>query len=114
MDKNTFKSMMSEDLGWVDTTQVIKASIESAQGKTIPYYNLVIVMEELNELGQQVSKFCRGKSDHYDLVEEMADVAIGLEYLKQICKVSEEELQQAIKVKTVRLGSVLADKGYYK
>ena len=116
MDKNIFKARMNMDFPkFTERTlkETINMSIQTTKGKVIPYYNLVIVMEELNELGQQVSKFCRGKCEHLDLVEEMADVTIGMEYLKQICKVSDEELHKAVQIKLDRLNAKIKENGYY-
>lgn len=65
--------------------------------------NLVIVNEELAELQQQISKFLRGKEDHIGLVEEIADVLMGIEYLKLICDITDEEINKACNVKLDRL-----------
>lgn len=45
---------------------------------------LVMVMEELAELAQEVSKEYRGKGDLHKLTNEIADVEIMLEQLKII------------------------------
>lgn len=47
--------------------------------------NLVIVMEELSELQQEITKFLLNTGDHLSLVEEVADVLMGIEYAKIIC-----------------------------
>lgn len=65
--------------------------------------NLIIVMEELAELQQEISKYLRGKSDHLALVEECADVIMGLDYVKHICNITDEEINKAINVKIDRL-----------
>ncbi len=65
--------------------------------------NLIIVMEELAELTQQLSKFLRGKRDNIGLIEETADVYMSLEYVKYICGISEVDINKAINVKLDRL-----------
>lgn len=62
----------------------------------------VIVMEELAELAQQISKRLRGKGNQLALLEEMADVAICLEMLCYIDNISKQELDDAIAVKLRR------------
>ena len=65
--------------------------------------NLIIVMEELSELQQQLSKYLRGKEDHLGLVEEVADVLMALNYVKHVCNISDDEINKAINVKLDRL-----------
>lgn len=62
----------------------------------------VIVMEELAELAQQISKQLRGKGNQLALLEEMADVAICLKMLCYMDNVSKQELNNAIAVKLKR------------
>lgn len=64
--------------------------------------NLLIVMEEFAELQKEISKFLRNKGDRISLIEELADVALNIEYIKNICKISDEELTKAINVKLER------------
>lgn len=68
--------------------------------------NLVIVMEELAELQQQISKYLRGKEDRLGLIEEVADVIMGLDYVKIICNISDEEVNKAMNVKLQRLEQI--------
>lgn len=77
------------------------------------HHNLIIVMEELAELVQQTSKAARGRCDKIALTEEMADVALGLVYLQEICGVSTLDLYKAMNVKVDRLERVLNEKGVY-
>ena len=61
---------------------------KSIVSKSIKHYGegmqSVVCMEELSELSQAISKEIRGRGDRSNLVEEMADVIICLEILKQI------------------------------
>ena len=64
---------------------------------------IVIIMEELAELSQQVSKKIRGKEDKMHLLEEIADVYICLEELKMLNGFTEKEIEIA---KTVKLNRI--------
>lgn len=59
-------------------------------------------MEEFAELQQQISKQIRGYDDRIGLLEEMADAYIGLEFLKSIFNISEEDMQKAVDAKLER------------
>ncbi len=53
----------------------------------------VVCMEELAELIQELSKILRGKKNQENLIEELADVYICLETIKQINIVDDNKLQ---------------------
>ena len=78
------------------------------------YSNLVITNEELAELIQEVSKYLRCKGDYYNLLQELADVTIGMNYIKMICNVNDEDLNKAINVKGKRIEEELNKNGEYK
>lgn len=63
---------------------------------------LVVCMEELSELTQAISKEIRGKDGGNNLVEEMADVIICLEILKQVFEITDEDVDSWIKYKQER------------
>lgn len=64
---------------------------------------LQIAQEELAELVQAISKYMRGTPDSSMLVlEELADVAIILSYVQQICCFDLEDLVKAINIKLER------------
>lgn len=100
----------------MEINEVINKSIQSTNGLLggNGNYNLVIAMEELNELGQQISKVLRGKIDKSHLIEEVADVTIALQYVKQICDISETELNNAIQYKIKRLDDTINSQGLYQ
>ena len=64
--------------------------------------NLIIDMEEMAELSQEISKYIRGKGDHFSLLEEMADVQVCLYHLQNLFNISDEELNKAVNVKINR------------
>ena len=96
--------------------QVISRSIESNLPDGYPrgHKNLIIVMEELAELSQEISKEIRGTANYYNTLQELADVVLGIEYVKNICFISDEELHKAMNVKLNRLERVLDKDGIYK
>lgn len=100
----------------MEINKVINKSIQSTNDLLGGHgnYNLVIAMEELNELGQQISKVLRGKLDKSHLIEEVADVIIALQYIKQICDISETEIDNAIQYKIKRLDDTINSQGIYK
>ena len=60
-------------------------------------------MEECAELTKAISKMLRGNDGYYtNLVEEMADVLISIEMLKQIYNVDESDLEGWVKFKVNR------------
>ena len=74
--------------------------------KSIKYYGSetqkIVCMEECSELIQAISKEVRGKSDMDHLTEEMGDVLICIELLKQMFGINESELQAWIDLKQER------------
>lgn len=69
---------------------------EEIIAKSIEHYGeekqSIVCMEECAELIQAISKELRGKSDRNHLAEEMADVIICIEMLKQIYNITEDEI----------------------
>ena len=70
------------------SSYVVKKSIEH-YGKDV---QSTVCMEECAELIQAISKEKRGKSDKDHLAEEIADVIICIEMLKQIYNITEDEI----------------------
>ena len=68
--------------------------------KSIEHYGAdlqtVVCMEECAELIQAVSKMKRGKDNRNNLIEEMADVMICIEILKQVYGISDNEIQDYV------------------
>lgn len=71
-------------------------------------------MEELAELTKEISKHLRGKGNLYSILEELADVQLGIYYVQEICKIKDEDLHRAMNVKMKRLEQVLNKKHTYK
>lgn len=64
--------------------------------------NKTIVIEELSELQKEVCKDLRGYERREEIKEEMADVYICLQMLKEIYNFSDEELEKMYKRKMRR------------
>lgn len=115
MDRKLFEENYNKASSVVQNDEKIKYELKTMDDKPLDIgigtRNIVIVMEELAELQQQLSKFLRGKGDHIGLVEECADVIIGLDYVKHICNITDEEINKAINVKIDRFKNT---KGIYK
>ena len=79
--------------------QIIADSIEH-YGKEA---QSTVCMEECAELIQAISKELRGKSDKIHLAEEIADVLICIEILKQIYGITDELILDWIKSKQTRM-----------
>lgn len=112
MERNEFLNEMmklfhdeSKQLSKEEINSIIQESINAMKDRSIKdgCYNLVIVMEELAELSQAISKVLRGKEDRTNLIEELADVSICIEYIKSICDIKQDTLDRAISVKAKRL-----------
>ena len=74
--------------------------------------NLVIIMEEFMEAAHEVSKYLRSKVDMAALTEELADAALSIRYVQQICGISDAELSKAINVKLKRQDKRNYDNSY--
>lgn len=82
-------------------------TIDGEQIKTVCDYigteeQSVIAMEELSELIQAVSKKLRGIDISDNLTEEIADVLIGIEYLKYAYNIKDEAVQSWVNYKQRR------------
>lgn len=78
-----------------------------------PNIEFIMCMEELSELSQQISKLARDHGNKFSLVEEMADVAIVLVHLQELCDISTNDLYKAMNVKIDRIEKVLNETGEY-
>lgn len=76
--------------------------------------NKTIVVEELSELQKEICKDLRGFDRREEIKEEMADVYICLQLLKEIYNFNDEELEEEYKRKMKRNRDRIKpiDKGY--
>ena len=105
MDHQEFTKAMKTAEDTVDKErafQVLRATMGKVKNNDDGTVNLIIVMEELAELQQQLSKYIRGKEDFTGLVEELGDVMLGIYYVQEICGISDELLHKAMNIKLNR------------
>ena len=86
-----------------------KSVIENALEKWGSMSELVVTIEELSELQKEVTKQIRNQGKMENLVEEMADVYIVMEYLKLIFAINDEDIKTEIAFKIDRLMSRLGE-----
>lgn len=118
MDKQIFVEKM-KNTELMNRTQMDKILVDSVNSNIVDgnprgHRNLIIVMEELSELIKEISKELRGKGDNISILEELADVQLGIYYVQEIVGIEDELLQKAMSVKMKRLASVLYESGQYK
>ena len=100
MDRDTFVrefGFASPSLDKRKIKKLVKKSVNANQdGNPRGHHNLIIVMEELSELQKEVSKQIREQGDIVSLTEEMADVALGVIYLQEICGITTEDMEVTV------------------
>lgn len=68
-------------------------------------YQLVVAIEELSELAKEITKCLRNKGNIDHLAEEVADVEIVVDQVKQIFNVQEKvELKRLFKLQRLEKG----------
>lgn len=79
---------------------------ESVIGRSVDHYGeeiqSTVCMEECAELIQAISKAKRGRIDRDNMIEEIADVLICIEMLKQMYMISDEKINKWIEKKQER------------
>ncbi len=73
-----------------------------------------VAMEECSELIRAINKYHRNpkKENRENLVEEIADVLIMIEQLKIMYKVTDEQIDEAVTMKLLRLFEKLDKEGH--
>ena len=84
----------------IDKKVIIKKIVDTYNNNSIQQ---VIAMEEMAELQKEISKYLRGHGNKEALTEEMADVLIMIEQLKLIHNISEDDLEEEIIFKLIRM-----------
>ena len=107
MNQKEFETKMKKakkKLGDERLHDVCEACIKSSRGfGENGSRQLYIATEEMAELIQCIQKALRGKIDKTHTVEEMADVIIGLEYVKQVLEIDDDAIYKALNVKLDRI-----------
>ncbi len=108
MNETEFKEQMQYASDSIDKefkNEVIQETTKGLPDNFNGSLNLVIAMEELGELQQAISKYLRGNRDiaPLNILEEMADVSLCMEWIKDIVGIKDEDLSKAINVKLNRM-----------
>lgn len=90
------KMKIRQDTNWALYHQTLEAGLKAHDWTE----QSLIIMEELAELSQAVSKGARGDLDRYNLIEEMADVIACFDFLQKHYKITDDELEKALTIKT--------------
>ena len=67
------------------------------------FHNTIIVIEELSELTKELTKALRNKYDFTGILEELADVSLAVDYVKEIFDITDKELEYARSIKMTEL-----------
>ena len=114
MDRNSFNQQMNDMLNgttipitYEEQINILHQSINSLDSKQreifSEFHNTVIVIEELAELTKELTKALRNKDDIIGILEELADVSIGVDYVKEIFDITDKELEYARSIKMTEL-----------
>lgn len=68
---------------------------------------LIVVMEELAELSQKISKVVHRRGNELTVLEELADVTIILQYIQRTMGFTDEDVNRAVNVKLSRYSLVV-------
>lgn len=105
----TFKHI-SSSIEKVDEAEIIKDSInflyKNNKEKQYGENNLIIAIEELSELQQALTKWIRGMQEEenkLNIIEEIADVYLAIEYIKNIIGINSVDVNIAKKIKLQRI-----------
>lgn len=75
--------------------------------EAIDYYGidnqLMVAVEELAELQKEISKAYRGVCNEQNMIEEIADVLIMIDQIKDYYQLSDESIEAEKQVKLLRL-----------
>lgn len=114
MDRNVFEKKMNymlltgnNVLSPEEQELVMQQSIQTLDSheyrRESGYNNVVIIIEELAELQKELTKALRNKETITGILEELADVAIGVDYIKEIFDITDKEFEYAKSIKMMEL-----------
>lgn len=117
MDRKVFLDELSsiKPLEEYEKDIIIEDNMDACKEITGNYNQILsICMEENAELSVAVSKAIRNKLDKVNLLEEMADVMIGIKLLQTIYEIDDIYLEKAIAVKLKRVENKVNKGEMYK
>lgn len=114
MNREEFSRQMDEliknteiPITYEEQINIIRDSIKSLDTKQRDifsgFHNTIIVIEELSELTKELTKALRNKYDFTGILEELADVSLAVDYIKEIFDISDKELEYARSIKMTEL-----------
>lgn len=123
MDRNSFNQQMNDMLNgttvpitYEEQINILHQSINNLDSKQREifsgFHNTVIVIEELAELTKELTKALRNKDDIVGILEELADVSIGVDYVKEIFDITDKELEYARSIKMTELQKKVNSQDY--
>ena len=90
--------------------QFDKSIIEAA----ILHYGMeqesIVCIEECSELQKEITKQLRGQGNRTAMVLEMADVLVSIELLKKMYGISDDVVNDAIRIKQRRTARIIEEK----
>lgn len=98
MDRSVFKEELSDASAFLNTDKIsenLQACIDLYGAEHVKY----IAIQEMAELTKELTDDLREKPDEDGILEELADVACSIEYLKLVYGISDEYLAAAMNVK---------------
>ena len=87
---------------------VIDGKIPLTHARTLSKIKDPEKVEELAELAKELTKALRNKGDITGILEELADVSLGIDYVKEIFDITDKELEYARSIKMTELQKKLS------
>lgn len=114
MNKDEFSKRLADgEEGILSDDEIRKILVKSlspeAEGRFKGYTNMIIAIEEFSECNKEVTKVLRGKADRINLIEELADAQLSIQYIQEICGISDDVLKKAISIKMKRVSDTLKE-----
>ena len=114
MNREEFSRQMDElikntetPITYEEQINIIRDSIKNLDTKQRDifsgFHNIIIVIEELSELTKELTKALRNKYDFTGILEELADVSLAVDYIKEIFDITDKELEYARSIKMTEL-----------
>lgn len=119
MNRNDFTNQMNdmltgkvEPIIYEEQINILRDSItrlDKKERETFSgFHNTIIVVEELSELTKELTKALRNKGNITGILEELADVSIAVDYIKEIFDITDKELEYARSIKMTELQKKLS------
>lgn len=114
MNREEFLSRFAAAPRTIDASKFSSTIAESIDKESEGRRNLIIAMEEMSELTKEITKYLRGKGDHFGLIEEIGDVQLALFYIQRICGIEGGDVKKAMNVKMYKVDDVIKNGKIYE